>query len=70
MECDDGDVDLLPGYEGVRSGHIQVCVNKRWAMMCTGSGSTHAHVATTVCRQLGYQSGRFLIKVIIRLFYY
>ena len=53
MQCDDGDVRLLVGEI---NGPVEVCVNKRWATLCSHGWSDVD--ATVACRQLGYVSGK------------
>ena len=61
VQCDDGDVNLL---HGELMGQVQLCVNKRWATVCDDGWNSHS--ASTVCRQLGYDSGKLLACVYSR----
>ena len=57
MQCDDGDVRILTG---IPSGPLEVCVNKRWATLCSNGWSDVD--ASVACRQLGYDSGKCKCK--------
>ena len=53
MQCDDGDIRSSTGDIKVP---LEVCVNKRWATVCSNGWSIVD--ATVACKQMGYDSGK------------
>ena len=47
--CTDGEIRLVDGSTD-REGRVEVCANRRWRTVCTGS----QELAGAVCSQMGY----------------
>jgi hypothetical protein len=54
--CSDGDLRLAGGSMQ-NEGRVEICINKAWGSVCSGSSINYWDVADArvVCRQLGFQ---------------
>ncbi len=48
--CADGEIRLVGGRDTDREGRVEVCANRRWRTVCTGSQV----LAGAICSRIGY----------------
>ena len=60
-DCTEGDVRLVNGYSVGVSGRVEICIGRYWGTVCDDGWDVRD--ATTVCRQLGYNTTGSVYKV-------